>query len=213
MKSRSPRFYFAFRSPYSWIAARLLEERIPSAPEMIEYLPYWEPDDTLFGLLRQRGGDHLYAPMSRQKHLYILQDIKRLAAKLGYPLAWPVDKEPWWERPHLAYLKARHLGKGGEFFWAVYRARWERGEDICAEPTLRQLAVEADLDPDLLTSAPQDPEIRLEGIEALYQAYEEGVFGVPFFKLGYEKFWGVDRLEEFVSRLEGSLAKEAAGAA
>src|SRR5262245_62169356 len=100
MGTKRPRFYFSFRSPYSWMAARLLEERLDPRPYGIEYIPFWEPDEHTLSLLRSRGSDFLYTPMSRQKHLYILQDIKRIATGLGYSMAWPRDRgNLWWDLP------------------------------------------------------------------------------------------------------------------
>ena len=148
----------------------------------------------------------LYTNMSKVKHLYILQDIKRLTRKLGYQMAWPIDRDPWWDLPHLAYLHAHRLGKGHEFFWAVHRARWERAEDICSIVVLRQLADETGIDADELVSAPNDADIRTQGADALYRAYNDGVFGIPFFIHRFEKFWGVDRIEDFMTSLtQGGL--------
>lgn len=203
MTRRVRRFYFAFRSPYAWIGARLLEEYCNPVESGIEYRPFWEPDRQTLALLEARGGEFIYTPMSRQKHLYILQDIKRLTTRLGYAMQWPVDPEhAWWDLPHLAYLVAQRHGKGHQFFWAVYRARWEEGRDICAVATIRDLATVVGLDPDLLAVAPDDPAIRQEGAEALYQCYRDGVFGIPFFIDGRDKFWGVDRFVDFITRLE-----------
>ena len=38
--------------------------------------------------------------MSREKHFYILKDIKRLATDLNYQQVWPVDRNGW-DLPHL----------------------------------------------------------------------------------------------------------------
>jgi 2-hydroxychromene-2-carboxylate isomerase len=198
---RQPRFYFSFRSPYSWIAARLLRDEYGVGPDVVEYIPTWEPDGETRALLEARGGRVIYSTMSREKHLYILQDIKRLTTRLGYRMKWPVDREPWWELPNLAYLAARREGREREFFWAAYRARWEAGEDICSVETVKRLAAESGLDPEAAGAAPSDGELRAQGTEALFRCYRDGVFGVPFFIKGYEKFWGVDRVELFVAAL------------
>lgn len=204
MKKRFPRFYFSFRSPYSWLASRLLKDKYGLDHTRLEYIPSWEPDEITLQLLKERGGKVLYPSMSREKHLYILQDIKRMASHLGYSMTWPVDHQPWWELPNLAYLAARQQGRGREFFWSVYRARWEEGRDICSPEIIRALAKELDFDPDTIISAPENPALRQEGAEALLRCYRDGVFGVPFFILGYEKFWGVDRVDMFVAALNRS---------
>lgn len=199
MKRRTARFYFSFRSPFAWIGSRLLEERFPDAYEQIQYVPYWDPDAHSLALLHALGGEYLYTPMSKAKHLYILLDIKRLATHYGYSLTWPVEVDPWWDLPHLAYLMARQVGKGAEFIRAAYRARWERGENIFTIEAIRQLALEVGADADALVTASENEAIRTEGAAALYLAYQDDVFGVPYFKYGNERYWGVDRFGAFAA--------------
>ena len=101
MKRRQPKFYFSFRSPYSWMGAKLLEERLGAETQSIQYVPFFEPDETSTALLLERGERFVYTPMTREKHLYILQDVKRLTHKFGYSMTWPIDREPHWEVSHL----------------------------------------------------------------------------------------------------------------
>jgi 2-hydroxychromene-2-carboxylate isomerase len=194
------RYYFSFRSPYSWMASRRLAEALPSW-DGIELIPFWEPDTESQTLLTERGGYFPYQPMSEAKHRYILADVRRLARQLGYTVSWPIDTDPWWEASHLGYLKARELGRGMDFFWAVYRARWEQGKDISRRDTIAKLCQEIDLDADQVVGAPENEGIRRDGAECLYRIWAEDIFGVPFFIHGREKFWGVDRLPSFLDRL------------
>ncbi|MFE5556499.1 2-hydroxychromene-2-carboxylate isomerase [Streptomyces sp. NPDC056544] len=206
MARRRPRWYFSFRSPYSWMAYRDLIDEYADVAEQIEWLPFWEPDDAAFAQL-ERNKVHLpYVPMSKEKHLYILQDVRRLARARGLDMVWPVDPEPRWEVSHLAYLVAADLGAGREFIAAVYRARWERGEDISLPDTMRGIGKELDLDPALLAGAHADPEVRARGLDALNSLYRDGVFGVPYFISGFEKFWGVDRLPLFAETIRAHSA-------
>jgi 2-hydroxychromene-2-carboxylate isomerase len=201
MKSDRARFYFSFRSPYSWIGARLAEERIDQEQHPVEYIPYWDPDERTQSMLASARAAFLYTPMPRQKHLYLLQDIKRIASRLGYTLAWPVDRDPWWELPHLGYFVARRHGRERPYLNAVYRARWERGLDICAPAQLAAIAAESGVDPDAVVHAPDEEAIREEGALALQLAWRDGVFGIPFYINGFEKFWGIDRFEDFRASL------------
>lgn len=202
MKKRKPRFFFSFRSPYSWMGYRELEKRMAPPQQGIEYIPFWEPDRTSLEMLKTaKKATFPYMPMSKEKHRYILQDIKRLSEKLGYPLKWPVDKDPWWEVPHLGYIAARQQGRAGAFMAETYRFRWEKGEDICAPETIRRICENIGLDPRAAMGAPEDPSIRGEGVEALYNCFRDEVFGVPFFVNGFQKFWGIDRLAWFIDSL------------
>jgi len=210
-RNHLPRFYFSLRSPYSWLAYRDLFDRYPTLAAELEWKPFWEPDEQTRKLLADRGGDFLYTPMSKAKHLYTLQDVRRLATDRGLKITWPVDREPWWEVPHLAYLVAREHGQGQEFIAAASRARWEEGRDICDPVTIAGIATGLGLDEAGLTGAAGDPDVRAKGAKALLEVYRDGVFGVPFFVNGFAKFWGVDRLAAFAGSVRPGVVH--AGAA
>ncbi|MGW4793164.1 DsbA family protein [Nonomuraea sp. NPDC004297] len=196
--SPRPRLYFSFRSPYSWLAGRRLLAELPDAFEEIDWIPYWEPDATTGRELAEHGARHLYVPMSRAKHLYLLMDVKRLARSARVEIAWPVDVNPWWEPAHLGFLLARRHGREREFYHEITRARWERGEDI-SRPEV--VAAASGFDEDEVTKAVEDPDIRAEGIRALLLAFREDVFGVPYVRWRRQRYWGVDRIGTFLEDL------------
>ncbi|GAA4548849.1 2-hydroxychromene-2-carboxylate isomerase [Amycolatopsis samaneae] len=196
---KGPRIYFSLRSPYSWLAYRDLIGRYPALARALEWRPFWEPDETSLRALTGAGGRFHYTPMSKAKNLYILRDVRRLTAERGLDLTWPVDRKPHWEVPHLAYLAAAEAGRGPGFVALAYRRRWEQGADLCARATIADIAGELGLDPAPLTSAVDDPRLRAKGVAALLDLDRDGVFGVPFFCCGTEKFWGLDRLDGFAT--------------
>jgi 2-hydroxychromene-2-carboxylate isomerase len=196
--SRRPRLYFSFRSPYSWLTLHRLRTEVPGSLDLMECYPYWDPDEQTSRGLADRGGEFHYLQMSRAKHLYMLQDTKRLAQEFGMQMSWPVDVDPWWELPHLAWLLARREGVTWEFYDAVTQARWGRGDNICEPDVIRAVAEQAGLDPDRAVAAPDDPSIREEAVGCLYQAYLDDIFGIPYLKLGRHRFWGLDRLDAFL---------------
>jgi len=178
--TRRPRLYFSFRSPYSWLALHRLRETVPDLFESFDCFPYWDPDETTMAGLTGLGGEFHYVQMSRAKHLYMLMDTKRVAQRQGLAMAWPVDIDSWWELPHLAWLHARRTGRAVEFYDAVTEARWGRGDDICRPEVVRAAAAKAGLDPEAALRAPQDPDIRAEAVDCLYQAYMDDIFGIPY---------------------------------
>ena len=189
------RFYFSFRSPYAWIAAHRLKRLFGADFGRIERIPFWEPDRESRDQLAADGYEFLYRPMSRERHLYILQDVKRLTRDLGLRLRWPIDPtQPWWEPPHLAYLAAERLGRGEDFLWATFRARWEEGRNICDEATLASIACSLDLETASIATAAADPVIRAAGVTMLASGAHDMVFGVPFFVAGRDRYWGQDRI-------------------
>lgn len=181
-------FFFGLRSPYAWLAHRLIAQHLPVAAQAaIEYVPFWAPQADTLQALREAGGEFLYRPMSRERHLYILGDLKRIVTRLGYPLKWPVDPpDQNWERPHLACLAARRSGCDAALRSRVFAARWEQGLDICDAGVLASLVGDLDL---------ADPaSLRDEAVQTLRRGHQKGVFGLPYFVVGRERFWGVDRL-------------------
>ncbi len=205
MARRRPRWYFSFRSPYSWIGYRDLMAHHADIADEIEWLPFWEPGMRASDALERTGVRLPYVPMSKEKHLYILQDARRLARERGLEMVWPVDRETNWEVSHLAYLLADELGFGREFIDLVYQARWEEGLDISDPGVIASIACAIGLDPSRFAGAHEDPAIRDRGLAALNSLYRDGVFGVPFFINGHEKFWGVDRIATFATSMRSSV--------
>ncbi|MBD0423381.1 DsbA family protein [Streptomyces sp. TRM S81-3] len=196
-------FYFSLRSPYSWLTHRELTTRRPDVAAALEWVPYWEPDAWSERLLAGTGDTFVYTAMSRPKHFYILADVRRLATARGLEVTWPVDRKPVWEVPHLAYLAAQRHGRGADFADRVYTARWLEGRDICDPATMAAIGKEMGLDPGELAGAADDPALREEGARALRRAVHDGVFGVPYFIHGHDKYWGLDRLDAFLGALDG----------
>ncbi|MFF4016220.1 2-hydroxychromene-2-carboxylate isomerase [Streptomyces sp. NPDC001843] len=198
---KTPRFYFSLRSPYSWLAYRELLESHPDIAAAIEWRPFFEPDPTSERMLSEAGGTFPYTPMSRAKHLYVLQDVGRIAKSRGLRLTWPVDRAPVWEVPHLAYLVALREGRGPQYIAAAYRARWEQGQDICDRGVVAGIATEIGLDAAESARAADDPELRRAGVRLLLDICADDVFGVPYFVHGHSRFWGLDRLPDFITHL------------
>ncbi|MEV4015107.1 DsbA family protein [Nonomuraea angiospora] len=201
------RFYFSLRSPYSWLTLHDLLNDYPDLAERLDWVPYWDPDESTLKELNAAGGEFGYASMPKAKHLYILQDVRRLARARGLAMRWPLDREPRWEVPHLAYLVAASRGYGREFVLRASELRWEQGLDICDPAVVADIAAWLRLPPADLTGAVDDPGVREQGVQALLSAYRAGVFGVPFFVRGYDKYWGLDRLADFA----GSAGMRPAG--
>jgi 2-hydroxychromene-2-carboxylate isomerase len=196
---KPPRLYFSFRSPRSWLALRRLEERWPQAPEVVTYLPHWQPEPALREALTTAGSDVVTTGVSRAKHEYLLVDTERLVRAAGHTMVWPADVAVNWEVPHLAWLYARRQDRGAQFYRAVVRARWERGENVSDPRVLTAAAGEAGLDPAGVLGAVHDRGVRQEAVEVLGRAWDDDVFAVPYFIVGRHRFWGLGRLDGFLA--------------
>jgi 2-hydroxychromene-2-carboxylate isomerase len=196
-----PCLYFSLRSPYSWLVWQELASNHPQVLEALRWIPFWEPDEGTTALLSSAGASFPYTPMSRAKHLYVLQDVRRLARARGLDVTWPLDANPWWEPSHLAYILAAEEQAGRQWIDRVYRARWQEGLDVCDRDVIGGLAGEVGLDPNRLAGAVEDHSLRERGAEMLLQACRGGIFGVPYFVNRFERFWGIDRLGQFLASL------------
>jgi 2-hydroxychromene-2-carboxylate isomerase len=204
-KPKRLKWYFSLRSPYSWIAYSDLLAHYPDVLNTVEWLPMWEPGEECSRLLAEQGIEELpYTVMSKAKALYILQDARRLARARGLTMTWPVDKDPKWDVAHLGYLAALDDGKGKEFVAATYRARWENGLNISDPDIIAAVAEEIGLDPVRIAGAHRDPLVQARGVAYLKNVDKDGVFGVPMFMNGRDKFWGTDRMLDFVASVRGS---------
>lgn len=206
---KRPRIYFSFRSPYSWMAIEQVRRRVPRMAALVDFCPSWEPCAEIRQAMTERAAEVLYTPMSKAKHLYLLADVKRQAARLGYPLAWPIDVDQPWELPHLAWLYARRKGQEEVLYRALIEARWHRGEPICEPKTLAEVAGQAGLDGAAMVAAEHDPAIRAEAVDAMVAGYEDDVFGIPYFKIGRHRLWGLDRVDDVVAALEATAGTAA----
>lgn len=190
-----PVWYLSLRSPYSWLALRMAERRWHALWRDSEVRVFFEPGEVMSGLVAQRRLRVPYVPMSRAKHLYILRDVRRLAAELGLVPTWPVDKDPQWEVPSLPVVAALRddAERGRALAVDLTCARWERGDDILDRAVVAASARRCGLDP-ALADAVDDPQVRTWAADALEDVVRHGVFGVPMVVVGSETYWGIDRL-------------------
>jgi 2-hydroxychromene-2-carboxylate isomerase len=190
------RWYASLRSPYSWLALHDATTRYRDFWEACELRLFFEPDRSSSAALTEAGGSFPYVPMSRAKHFYILRDVARLAAARGLRPVWPVDRDPVWEVPTLAVLGAAEQGDAAarELTVRLSRARFEQGADICDPDIVAAVLTGCGLDP-ALARRTDDEQLRAAGLRELLGVHQDGVFGVPFFVVGREPFWGLDRLD------------------
>jgi 2-hydroxychromene-2-carboxylate isomerase len=100
---------------------------------------------------------------------------------------------------------------GPPFIAHVYRARWEEGRNISDRDTITAIGAEVGVPAGELHDTVDDPGVRAEGLAALLSIHADGVFGVPFFTHGRDRYWGIDRLAEFATALRSDATDTGAG--
>jgi 2-hydroxychromene-2-carboxylate isomerase len=200
-ETRSVTFYFDPISPYVWLCAASAIERIEAAGAQVRMQP------VLFAAMLNAHGNVGPAEIAA-KRAYTFRDVMREAARGGLPFAGPPG-HPF--NPLLALRMCTALGDERErrrFALALLSACWESGDDISDEATLARIADECGVDGAALIAATRQPQVKQQLAMATEQAIAAGVFGVPTFRLDDELFWGGDRVEALLWRLEGEAIDE-----
>jgi 2-hydroxychromene-2-carboxylate isomerase len=182
------RFYFSFRSPYSWLAFLRIEAALVGHDVALEYIPVFPPPNFV--------NDPAAVP---NKVKYITQDLMRIAEAYGLRARSPSKIDTEWIRPHAAFLYARDQGKTQPFGRALFAARFMHDRDVGEEAVLHDVAVECGLEPAALLQAAGDTSYQTRVMEGMIRgAQEDAIFGVPYFVYRGETFWGNDRIEWLV---------------
>jgi 2-hydroxychromene-2-carboxylate isomerase len=191
-------------SPYAWLGLRDLD-RIEAAGACIVMVP------VLFaGLLNAHG---TIGPAEVDaKRRYLFRDVMREAARRGLPFAGPPG-HPF--NPLLALRMCTAVDDDAarrRLLVTLTCATWELGDDLMDEATLVRLADAAGLDGAALLAAARTPAVKQALADATARAAADGVFGVPTFRVGAgdELFWGADRIDALLWRLQGNGIDEEA---
>lgn len=193
-------YFLALQSPYVYLAGTRPAEIAARHGATLVYKPL---DVTQ---LFPRTGGKVRAERHPSRNDYSAMDRARQARKLGLPF----DPQPMFAASNpapaaYAVIAAQAAG-GGDLpglVAALSRAMWAEGRDISDDDTLRPLLVAHGFDASV---ADRGMLMAAETYAAnLEEAVSRGVFGVPFFLVDTEKFWGQDRLDDLDLYLAGKL--------
>lgn len=189
-------YYLSPVSPWTHMAG-LRPARIAAAAGVT--LRYKPLDPTA---LFQRTDGKILAERHDSRKAYRLQELARWAKHLGVPLNlrpafFPTNPAP----ASYAIIAAQETGGGdmAALVTGLTRACWEEDRNIAEDDVIRSCLSAAGFDPGLAFSGMlQGAEIYPRNLE---EAVAEGVFGVPFFKVGEASFWGQDRIDFLAEHL------------
>jgi 2-hydroxychromene-2-carboxylate isomerase len=198
--TRQVEFWFDPISPYAWLATDSLA-RLEEAGLRVRFMP------VLFaGLLKAHG--NLGPAEVPAKRTYLFRDVMREAARRGMPFAGPPG-HPF--NPLTALRMCTALPEDAErrtLALTLIKACWERGDDISDAAVLARLADAAGFDGNALLERAATPAVKQALAAATDAAIADGIFGVPTFRLDGELFWGGDRIETLLWRLDGGAIDE-----
>jgi 2-hydroxychromene-2-carboxylate isomerase len=139
------------------------------------------------------------------KRRYTFEDVARSARRQGLTLSGP-PAHPFRSIEALrTVLLFRETPEALALARALSDACWGKGRDLTDVRVLEETVAAVGLRADDLAARLGDPAVK-EALRArTAEAIEQGVFGVPAFRLEGEIFWGHDRMDHLGERLSGSL--------
>lgn len=191
-------YFFAVMSPFVYLAGDRLEAIAARQGATVRYVPIDAP------ALFPRTGGQVLAERHESRKAYRLQELARWSKRLGMkldlqPFFFPVNPAP----ASYAIIAAQAAGGGdlGALVRAFPRAVWAEGRNIADDGVVKAILAENGFDP-----AVADRGMFMAAdvyVRNLDEAVARGVFGVPFYIVGEERFWGQDRLELLEEHLAG----------
>lgn len=190
MQTPHVRFYFAYNSPYAYLANTRIEGALAPFRATIEYKPVYQRRTTVV------QDDYLKSPKFR----YVFEDVVRFADAYGLRLRPGPFTDT--RRACLGFLHADARGCGKAYHDRVYAARFLEEADIGSDETLGRIAEQVGLDRGRFLAALDDPGTAAALEQSNRDAEADGAFGFPFFVWNGKHFWGNDRIEWLVRAVE-----------
>lgn len=191
------KFFYAYRSPYSALAADMLHAAAQQWGDKVSIVPHQMAldDDVVFA-------DPTAIP---DKVAYIIQDVIRLYAarglRVGIPDPFDIDFTP----AARATQAAIAAGFGLAFIREASLLRWSEGKNLTEEAVIGEAATRAGWADDAAIAAMRNADYDAAIAADKTATRDNKVFGVPFFIVedvnGQEPFWGQDRWPMMVARL------------
>lgn len=190
-------FYFDFSSPYSYIAAELIDGLAAKYGRKVKWRPM------LLGVVFQKTGQPLLVNVPL-KGEYSMRDFARSARYYGVPFKFPAKFPLSTVSAARAYywLHGQDCAKARQFARAAFRAYWVDGRDISDLAVLQEIAAGLGVDPAALAAGVATPEIKERLRAETEAALAQGMCGAPWFVVDGEPFWGADRLPQIEKWLQ-----------
>ena len=193
-------YYFTVLSPWCYLAGQRLEDIAARHGASITYKPV-DP-----GALFARTGGKLLGERHDTRKAYRLQELRRWSAVLNMPLTlhpayFPTNPAP----ASYAIIAAQAAGGGdvGGLVRSFLRACWAENRNVADDDVIREALAANGFDPALADRG------LFMGAETygrnLEDAVAAGVFGMPFYIVGEERFWGQDRLDHLARHMAGEI--------
>jgi 2-hydroxychromene-2-carboxylate isomerase len=187
------KLYFAYTSPYSYLAMQPAYALERSHRVHVRFIPYGINIRRVYGPLENADAD-------RRKVRYLYIDARRTAKERGLVIYPP--KKIFSAR--LAFYGGLYAERDGAFRAysdRVFERFWKQELDVESRDAISSIVVEAGLDlAGFLDYADHDARADLDA--CFSEADRDKIFGVPTFIVDGEPFWGEDRIDWVIRKLD-----------
>lgn len=187
------KLYFAYTSPYTYLAMQPAYALERSHRVRVRLIPYGINIRKVYGPLDNPEAD-------RRKVRYLYIDARRIAKERGLVI-YPPKKIFSARLAFYGGLYAEQYDKFHEYSDRVFERFWKQELDVENRDAISAIVAEVGLDSSaFLDYADSDARADLDACFA--EADRDKVFGVPTFIVDGEPFWGEDRIEWVIRKLD-----------
>jgi 2-hydroxychromene-2-carboxylate isomerase len=187
------KLYFAYTSPYSYLAKQPAYALERSHRVHVRFIPYGINIRRVYGPLENADAD-------RRKVRYLYIDARRIAKERGLVI-YPPKKIFSARLAFYGGLYAERHGAFRAYSDRVFERFWKQELDVESRDAISSIVVDAGLDPaGFLDYAGHDARADLDA--CFSEADRDKIFGVPTFIVDGEPFWGEDRIDWVIRKLD-----------
>jgi len=192
-------FYSAFGSPFSYVAAQMIEDVAAKHGRPV----LWRPVRLSVVLKRHYPNGIAIPP---DKLTYWHRDIARVCALRGLPFQRPPVIPPECaEAYHVCYAFGRHdPTMVRQVALALFQAIWGQGQALTTVEAIASALARFQLSRAQVLQAASDLYGQAEHEAAIQAAHDSGMIGSPWMVVDGEPFWGHDRLDYLDRWLAGN---------
>lgn len=195
--SKTVEYFLSPQSPWCYLGHQRLVDIARETGAQVELKPF-----DLGKVFSVSGGLPL-AKRAPQRQAYRLVELERWAKHLGLPLNVQPQFFPVSPDAAATLIIAARTSLGADaalaLSGAIMRALWAEEKNIADEDTLAQIANLCGFDGRMLLKSAQTAGVQEQYERNTEQAIAANVFGVPWYVVDGEGYWGQDRLD-FVRR-------------
>ena len=193
MITREIKLYFAYTSPYSYLAMQPAYDLELSHNVRVRFIPHGLNIRKVYGPLDRADAD-------RRKVRYLYIDARRIAKERGL-MIFPPKKIFSARLAFYGGIYASERDRFRSYSSRVFERFWRQELDVESRSAIAAIIDEVGLESaDFLRYADSDARADLDAYFA--EADRDQIFGVPTFIVDGEQFWGEDRIDWVIRKLD-----------